>query len=287
MKNEDIEDPLFRMAVESIDSGNIQKMKELLSEHPYLVKDRLHYPVQGYFANPYLIWFIADNPIRHAKLPGNIVEITKTIIESIKKNAPETFQIQLDYTLGLVDTGRIPKESGFQIELIDLLIDSGAHPGNGKGAVAHGNLEAANHLLKRGAKLTLTVAVSLNLKNEAESLFATAGADEKITALTAAAFFGNTEMVSWLLNKGVNPNGYPPANSGFHSHATPLHQAVYSGSLETVKKLVEAGADLGARDKVYSGTPLGWAEYMIAEEASEDQKPRFLGIIEYLKGLKS
>lgn len=285
MKNEDIQDPLFRSAVDAIDAGDIYTLKQLLSDHPYLVKDRLNYPVKGYFAKPYLIWFIADNPIRHEKLPGNIVEITRVVIDSIRKNAPETFKIQLDYTLGLVNTGRIPKESGFQIELMDLLIDSGAHPGSGKGAVAHGNLEAAKHLLKRGGNLTLTVAVSLGLKDEFESLFADASSDEKISALTAAAFFGKAETVSWLLSKGVDPNGYPSANSGFHSHATPLHQAVYSGSLETVRKLVEAGAYPASRDNVYSGTSLGWAEYMIAEEASEDQKPKFREIVEYLKGV--
>jgi peptide-methionine (S)-S-oxide reductase len=282
MKNEEIKDPVFRMAVEAIDTGNSQMLSELLRDHPHLVKDRLDYPVPGYFSNPYLIWFVADNPIRHEKLPGNIIEVTRMLIESVKKNAPESSQIQLDYTLGLVDTGRNVRESGYQIDLIDLLIDAGANPGEGKGAVAHGNLDAANHLLKRGAKLSLTVAVSLDMRGEIENLFTQAGPDEKITALTAAAFLGKPDMVSWLLEKGVDPNGYPPGNSGFHSHATPLHQAVYSGSLETVKMLVDAGASLDALDKVYSGTPLGWAEYMIAEEAKGDE--RFRLIEEYLRG---
>ena len=39
----------------------------------------------------------------------------------------------------------------------------------------------------------------------------------------------------------------------------------YSGSwrsLDTVKALVAAGADLGAKDRIHQGTALGWAEYL-------------------------
>jgi len=47
----------------------------------------------------------------------------------------------------------------------------------------------------------------------------------------------------------------------FYYHATPLHHAAVSGSLETVKLLVGVGADLTARDSIHEETPLGWAEY--------------------------
>lgn len=45
--------------------------------------------------------------------------------------------------------------------------------------------------------------------------------------------------------------GMPPA----------LHHAVWSGSLDTVKLLVEAGAKMDTGDSIYDGTPLDWAEY--------------------------
>src|SRR4029450_9321085 len=98
------------------------------------------------------------------KLPKNIVAVTKTVIEALRKNAADSFQEQIDYTLALVATGRIPRESGVQIEWIDLLIDAGATPGNGIGALAHGNIDAANHLIKRGGKLTLATAVGLDMQ---------------------------------------------------------------------------------------------------------------------------
>ncbi|MFI5155505.1 MAG: hypothetical protein ACHQEM_04945, partial [Chitinophagales bacterium] len=159
MNNEEISDPLFREAVETIDAGNLPALRVLVENNPWLLKDRLNYPPEGYFQNPYLLWFIADNPIRIDRLPPNIVDITEMLIDQVKKVAPESSELQLNYTLGLVATGRIPKESGSQIALMDLLIDSGAKPGGGKGAIAHGNFEAANHLVERGGELSLTVAV--------------------------------------------------------------------------------------------------------------------------------
>ena len=51
-----------------------------------------------------------------------------------------------------------------------------------------------------------------------------------------------------------------PATSS-SSNVSALHHAVYSGSLDAVNVLVDAGADLRIADKVHDGTPLDWAEY--------------------------
>lgn len=61
-----------------------------------------------------------------------------------------------------------------------------------------------------------------------------------------------------------------------------MHQALYSGSLETVRLLVDAGANLNATDKTYNGTPLGWAMYLQTEENDEATKKKFKEIENYL-----
>jgi peptide-methionine (S)-S-oxide reductase len=170
--------------------------------------------------------------------------------------------------------------------MIDLLIDAGAKPGGGLGALAHGNIAAAERLLERGGELTLTAAVCLERMNDVERLVLSASPDERLVALTAAGFYGKPGMISFLLRMGAEPNGYPENNRGFHSHATPLHQAVSLGSLDSVKLLVEAGARLDAPDKIYDGTPLDWAEYMQREEGYDETARRnFARIEEYLRGL--
>jgi Ankyrin repeats (3 copies) len=282
MDNSEITDPLFRDAVEAIDSGNIALLKKLLADNPHLANKRLDVPTEGYFQHPYLVWFVADNPIRHERLPANIAEITRLLIDAVRQNANESFQEQIDYTLGLVATGRIPKESGVQIELIDLLIDEGATPGNGHGALAHGNPKAAQRLIERGGQLTLTTAIGLDRKEDVERLLRQATAEEKQIALIAASFFGKPGMIQLLIDSGVNVNAYIDRSSGFHSHATALHQAVYSTSLESVRILVKAGADLSLEDRIYQGTPLGWAQYLEKEEKDEGAKEKYSQIAKYL-----
>jgi len=281
-----IADEQFREAVNAIDNGMIEVLEELITHHPRLVRDRLPGPDEGYFTRPYLLWFVADNPIRIPVLPNNVVEVTDLLVRAVQRESPDNQQEQFDYALALVVTGRIPRESGRQIQMMDLLIDAGAKPGGGMGAVAHGNLDAARHLIKRGGKLKLGVAVCLDLKDDIERLLPVATPDEKLTALTAAAFYGKVDLVKMLLKHVDNINAYPDSASGFHSHATPLHQGLWSGSLETVKLLVEAGANLDMQDKAYHGTPLGWAHYILSGgEGSENKewKEKIAVIAKYLE----
>ena len=283
MNNADITDPLFRKAVEAIDAGNLSSLRDLLTSNPQLVRKRLDSPDEGYFKHPYLLWFVADNPIRHEKLPTNIVDITRILIDAVRSNASDSFQQQIDYTLGLVATGRIPRESGVQNKWIDLLIDNGAHPGNGIGALAHNNIDAARHLIKRGGKLTVATAIGLDMHDDIDRLAKKATKTDLETALMMAAFYGKPKWISYLISLGVNVNAYLDRSNGFHSHATALHQAVFSGSLESVKILAGAGADLNAKDRIYEGTPLDWAIYMQREEPAEIKKKKYKEIGNYLQ----
>lgn len=285
MENFGIKDPLFREAVEAIDQGKLELLQDLLEAHPELVNKRLINSGEGYFKDPYLLWFVADNPIRHGKLPANIVSICALIISKIKEQNLDTLQVQLDYTLGLVVTGSTPRNSGVQIALMDLLIDEGSNLGRGHGALAHGNIAAAQRLLERGSKPTLTTAICLERWDEVPQLLQTASSSELDVALVAAAFFGKVPALTHLLEHGANPNAYPDPAEGFHSHATALHQAVWSGSLEAVKVLVEAGARLDLKDTIYEGTPLGWAMYSLNTKEFEDPstKQKYTAIAEYLQ----
>jgi hypothetical protein len=287
MNNSEITDPLFRAAVEAIDSGNISLLKKLLQDDPQLVSKRLEVPTEGYFQHPYLLWFVADNPIRHERLPSNITEITRLLIDSVRQNANSSFQEQIDYTLGLVATGRIPKESGVQIELMDLLIDAGAKPGSGHGALAHGNLDAAQRLIERGGELTLATAIGLDRKEDVARLLKKGTEEEKQVALIAAAYLGKPAMIQYVIDSGVDVNTYIDHSSGFHSHATALHQAVYSGSLDSVKVLIEAGADLNLEDRIYHGSPLDWSQYLQKEEKNESLKEKYWQIEKFLLTVKS
>ncbi|HUR83669.1 MAG TPA: ankyrin repeat domain-containing protein [Thermoanaerobaculia bacterium] len=243
---------LFARAVALIGTGDIASLATLLDEHPELVRERTDFEGHAYFHRPYLLWFVAENPVRNGTLPPNIAEIAKLLID---RGAD-----QLDYALELVCSGRVPRETGVQRALIDVLCDAGASPDSAmRAALAHQEMDAVQHLLDRGARVTLLAAACLGY-DLTPLLNAVTNAEELQTALTAAAFFGNAKGIQQLIAAGADVNAFSP--EGFHAHATPLHQAVYANCLDCVRILVEAGARRDVRDRVHDGTPLRWAEYL-------------------------
>jgi ankyrin repeat protein len=74
--------------------------------------------------------------------------------------------------------------------------------------------------------------------------------------MMAAVEFGHHELARWLLGQGADANARADDRSG----QTALHSAAWNGDLEMIRLLVDAGADLRARDAQYDNTPQGWAE---------------------------
>ena len=179
----------------------------------------------------------------------------------------------------------IARQCGVQIELIDVLIDAGADTdGNPDNALVNGNFAAAEHLVKRGAKLTLGAALCLGRWDAADGLVAAASEHEKQFAFVLAALSGKADALRRMVRAGAALN--TPSASLF-SHGTPLHHAVSSGSLEAVEVLVEAGADLRAKDSAWGGTPLGWAEHGLSEGRGGRGGNQFAEIAAYLRGKSS
>ena len=127
-------------------------------------------------------------------------------------------------------------------------------------ALAHREVAAAERLLERGATLTLPAAVCTGRAADIPRLGRMASIPDRQAALACATLYGQAETLATSIGLGVDVNGFSPP--GFHPHGTALHHAVDSGSLETVKVLVEAGAELHTRDRAHNGTPLDWAEYL-------------------------
>ena len=284
-------DQLFQQAVELIGSGDVVALDRLLTGHPELarerhtaagpwLRDKIGDALDGFFKDPYLLWFVSEDVPVHGHLPENIPEVTRAILRSAQ-GAPG-LQEQLDSALRLVCWSGVAQQCGVQIELIDTLLDAGASPDGGpNNALVNGHVAAAEHLVARGAKPTLASAVCLGRWDDARRLSATASESEKQFTLVLAALNGKAEAVTWMLQAGAGINR-PSAD--LYSHGTPLHHAVCSGSLATVRVLVEAGADPTKRDTAWNGIPLGWAEYYLSERKDDDSQKRYGEIADYLRG---
>ena len=267
-----IADPPFRAAVAAVDAGDVRALDALLAAHPELVRDRLEQG-EGYFRRPYLLWFVAENPVRTGRLPANVAEVARTILRAAERGRVGSLGEQRDYALSLVCSGRVPRECGVQRELLDLLVDAGADP-NGAlvPALAHRELAAAGRLLERGATLTLLAAACTGRTADVARLAPGASAAEREAALVGAAFNGRAAPVAALLALGADPSAF--GAPGFHDHATALHHAVDSKSLDVVAALADAGASLDVKDRIYGATPLGWAEYLGHAEIAEYLRSR-------------
>ncbi len=252
--HERIEDATLRRAVELLDAGNVTGLRDYLNQYPNLVQQHVAFEGGNYFRYPTLLEFVAENPIRHGTLPDNIVRVAKAILDAgVEQSA-------LNETLMLVSTGSVSRECGVQLPLIDLLCDHGADPASAIHAAAlHGELEAVNALIARGARIDLPLAAALDRTEDARELLPGANGEDRHLALALAAQFGLVEIARLLLDAGENPNRYNPV--GAHSHSTPLHQAAGAGHYELVRLLVERGARLDLQDIIWQATPADWARH--------------------------
>ena len=267
--HERIEDAVFRRAVDLLDAGDAEGLRIYLSGHPGIVYQRVVFEEGNYFRNPALLEFAAENPIRRGKLPPSIVSVAKVILDA----GARTDQSAMDETLGLVCSGRVPRECGVQAPLIALLCDYGADPdGAMPPALVHGEFDAVNELIRRGASITVSVAAATGRTEDARQALASSSDEDRHRALALAAQFGYTEIVRLLLDAGEDLNRYNPA--GFHSHSTPLHQAAWAGHFEVVRLLVERGARLDMQDTLFQGTPAGWANHAGRTEIEEYLRQR-------------
>ena len=256
LHHERIEDAAFRQAVDLLDEGDVDGLREHLASHPGLVHQRVAFEGGNYFRDPTLLQFIAENPVRHDRLPANIAEVARTILDA----GGRTDRRDIDTTLALVCSGRVPRECGVQTPLIALLCDYGADPNGAMApALAHGEFDAVAVLIRHGATIDLAAAAALGRLEDARHTLRTADPALRHRALALAAQFGHADIVRLLLDAGEDANRFNP--SGTHSHSTPLHQAALAGYLDVVRLLVERGARLDIQDILYNGTPLDWAEH--------------------------
>jgi ankyrin repeat protein len=150
---------------------------------------------------------------------------------------------------------------------MQILLDHGAEidrpntAGNQQNAVigclANGRIEAAKYLAERGAKLDLEAAAGVGRLDVLETFFSRSNRLKKgvtrqalNSAFVNACFYGQNEVVRFLLRKGVKPG----VDSG--DGQTGPHYAVIGGQLETLELLLKENPPLEKKN-IYGGTVLG------------------------------
>ena len=264
----------FERAVEAVIGGDAATLSQLLRDHPGLVGARstrvncFDPPVH----RATLLHYLAANGVEgyRQRSPKNAVEIAKLLLDAgADPNALQDSYGGQNTTMAMLVSSTPPKKAGVQVPLVNVLVDYGATispSGSGawtsplETALVFGMHDAAHALVARGAPVdTLAAAAGLGRVDDVKRMLPAAHASDRHRALALATQLGQLDVVKILLDAGEDPNRFNP--EGCHSHATPLHQAIAQGHLDTAKLLVQCGAKLDTKDTIFQGTPLGWAVY--------------------------
>ena len=268
----------FESAVDAIVSGDIATLEKLLRGNPELVRMR---STRDHRST--LLHYISANGVEdfRQKTPGNVVEITKMLLDAgADVNAESDAYGGRSTTLGLAATSCHPEAAGVQLPLMDLLIRYGAiidGPDGGRavnGCLHNGRGEAAEFFANRGARLDLESAAGVgrldlvrNFFNADGNLIPPATRLQMKNGFAWACEFGRTSVVDFLLRRGIGIDEPLP-----HNGQTGLHWAAYGGHAETVKMLLEHGSPVNAADESFGGTPLEWALYQWGSSAGPPER---------------
>jgi len=264
----------FERAVEAVIDGDLAGLEALLREDPELVRARstrvTHFDPPVHRAT--LLHYLAANGVEgyRQKSPKNAVEIARALLRAgAEPDALAGMYGGECTTLSMLVSSTPPAQAGVQVALVDTLVDFGAavEPrGAGKWtsplmtALVFGFIDSAEALVRRGATVAdLVAAAGLGRFDDVARLLPSSAPESRHRALALAAQLGHADIVRLLLDAGEDPSRYNP--DGFHGHGTPLHHAICAGHEAVVRLLVERGARLDLEDKIYEGTPLGWAEH--------------------------
>lgn len=265
----------FERAVEVVVSGDVVTLKKMIRDDRNLVRAR-----SSRFHRATLLHYIAANGVEgiRQKTPSNALQVARLLLDAgADPDALAMMYDNLCTTMSMLVSSAHPANAGLQADLAELLLDYGAqHRGPGSEwqsdimtALAFGYASTAERLARRGAPAdSLPTAAGLGRVEETSRLLLTADERSRHIALALAAQHGHAEVVKLLLDAGEDPNRYCP--DGFHSHATPLHNAISSDRENVVKLLLDRGARTDIKDTIFDGTALDWAIYckrtVIADE---------------------
>lgn len=269
------EHPALQQAARAIYAGDARELSALLLRHPELARSRSDPDARG--AQSTLLHIVTG--MGETDWADNCGEMARMLIEA---------GAEVDAT-EREDGGETPLHQAVSVnnvEVARVLLEAGADPertGRYGGpldtalgyALFHSldqrlprfERNSSDLLLDHGAHMTLPFAAALGPDQVVDTLLElevqAIGADRQRLdlalgqALLFASHHGQKGSVLRLLAAGADADA---CVRFFHWHCNALHAACVRGHRDTVRVLLERGADPEVRDKVHGGVALDWAQ---------------------------
>jgi ankyrin repeat protein len=275
-------DAKFHPAMEAIETGDLDRLRELIAHDPLLAASR------SSTSHPTLLQCLV---LSGRTVPAKL-EMAKVLIAAgAELNEPfvacgscdnvEMAELLLDCGAAINGTGGwSPLEEALywnSRRVVDLLIRRGASIHNLRIAAGLGRTDLVEQFFNTGGSLKpeagkinwpwgdLDVINNSNLNAAARTHLAarfsswTNDRQSVINnALVYACMHGHIDTASLLLKQGAQINSIP---GGFDYSGTGLHYAALNGHRAMVEFLIQHGADARIKDTKVGGTPADWAEY--------------------------
>lgn len=232
------EDPVVEAAVRAVHRGDVDALRQLLSEHPGLVTARLG-DDDPHAMSRTLLHVVTD-------WPGHFPRGAASVAALVQAGADVDARFRGPH-------GETPLHwaaSSDDVEVLDALLDAGADI-DAPGAVIAGGTPLADatafaqwnvawRLVARGARVNLFAAASLGLMDQLAALasgVAVVDADQISDAFWAACHGGQLRAAEYLLDHGAALNWLP----GWEQ-LTPLDAAARSAATDVITWLHSQGA---------------------------------------------
>ena len=256
--------PRFDDAVEAMDAGDVERLRDLIAADHTLVQARTNLePPYHYFTGATLLHHVAGNPDRgrlertRPPLPANSADVARVLLDAGADVNARTLGPNGGDTMGLLVTSKQASDANVVGPLIDVLLEYGARLDLTSddcldASLANHAPRAAEKMIPLGAKPDVLAAAALGQTDLLRSFFDDDGRllsrpsrlkkemssrDAVGLALLYAYVREQRDAVDFLLEKDGNWN-MVGVNNG-----AALHRAAFAGDLDMVRRLVERGAD--------------------------------------------
>jgi len=187
--------------------------------------------------------------------------MAEPLVAAASVDAREVLRFLLDRGAAIEASPWTPLDEALywrHLELADFLVDRGAKPRSLRATAGLGRTSELERFFARGELQTQAGPIRSPFPDTVPLGRANEPQDILNNAFVTAVNTGRRQAAALLLDRGAQLNAKPP---GFHWRGTALHAAVWHGDADMVRWLIDEGAGPFIQDDLAGADAAGWAAH--------------------------